>query len=53
MRRLIDALMTTGRAELPAGQMMTFAQVKELLGLDEVLGLRERFAKASGQAQVP
>jgi 2,3-dimethylmalate lyase len=42
MRRLIDALLTRGRCDLPAGEMMTFAEVKKLLGLDEILGLRER-----------
>jgi 2-methylisocitrate lyase-like PEP mutase family enzyme len=42
MRRLIDALLTRGRCDLPAAEMMTFAEVKKLLGLDEILGLRER-----------
>src|SRR5579884_3278237 len=37
LRRLIDALLTRGRVDLPAGEMMTFAEVKRLLGLDEVL----------------
>jgi 2-methylisocitrate lyase-like PEP mutase family enzyme len=45
MRRLIDALLTRGRCDLPAGEMMTFAEVKELLGLDEILGLRARLEK--------
>jgi hypothetical protein len=31
--------------DLPAGEMMTFAQVKELLELDAVLGLRDRLEK--------
>jgi 2-methylisocitrate lyase-like PEP mutase family enzyme len=40
MRRLIEALMTDGRCDLPPGEMMTFAEVKKTLGLDEVLGIR-------------
>ncbi|MCC6417600.1 MAG: isocitrate lyase/PEP mutase family protein [Gemmataceae bacterium] len=44
MRKLIDALLTRGRVDLPAGEMMTFAEVKNLLGLDAVLGLRDRLA---------
>ncbi len=40
MRRLIEALMTDGRCDLPPGEMMTFAEVKKILGLDEVLGIR-------------
>jgi 2-methylisocitrate lyase-like PEP mutase family enzyme len=43
MRKLIDALLRRGRVD-QAGEMMTFAEVKELLGLDEILGLRERLA---------
>lgn len=42
MRRLIDALLTKGRCDLPASEMMSFAEIKQLLGLDEVLDLRER-----------
>jgi 2-methylisocitrate lyase-like PEP mutase family enzyme len=45
MRRLIQALLTRGRCDLPPEEMMTFAQVKELLGVDEVLGVRERVEK--------
>ncbi|HZT82439.1 MAG TPA: isocitrate lyase/PEP mutase family protein [Gemmataceae bacterium] len=45
VRRLIDALLTRGRCDLPPGEMMTFAEVKQLLGLEEVLGLRDRLAK--------
>ena len=45
MQRLIDALLTKGRCDLPAGEMMTFAQIKQLLGLDDVLGLRDRMEK--------
>jgi 2-methylisocitrate lyase-like PEP mutase family enzyme len=48
MRRLIDALLTRGRVDLPAGEMMTFAQVKKLLGLDEVMGLRGRLEQHRG-----
>jgi 2-methylisocitrate lyase-like PEP mutase family enzyme len=42
VRRLIQALLTRGRADLPEDEMMTFAQVKQVLGLDDVLGLREK-----------
>src|SRR5262245_47586784 len=31
LQRLIQALLTRGRADLPPGEMMTFAQVKQLL----------------------
>src|SRR5437868_6746054 len=42
IQKLIQALLTKGRVDFPASDMMTFAQVKEVLGLDEVLGLREK-----------
>ena len=42
VQRLIEALLTRGRCDLPAAEMMTFAEVKRVLGLDEVMGLRER-----------
>jgi len=42
VRKLIDTLLSRGRADLPAGEMMTFAEVKNVLGLDEMLGLRNR-----------
>src|SRR5689334_19630479 len=42
VQRLIRALLTRGRADQPDGEMLTFAQVKELLGLDAVLGVRDR-----------
>ncbi len=42
VRKLIQALLTRGRCDLPAGEMATFAEIKQLLGLDEVLGLRQR-----------
>jgi 2-methylisocitrate lyase-like PEP mutase family enzyme len=45
VQRLIRALLTRGRADQPDGEMLTFAQVKELLGLDEVLGLRDRLER--------
>src|SRR5262245_50944364 len=46
MQRLIQGFLTTGRADLPGSEMMSFAEVKELLGLDEVMELR---SKAAGQ----
>jgi 2-methylisocitrate lyase-like PEP mutase family enzyme len=42
VQRLIHALLTRGRVDLPAEEMMTFDQVKQVLGLDEVLGLKGR-----------
>lgn len=44
IQRLIQAIVTRGRVDLPADEMMTFAEVKKLLGLDKVMGLRERLA---------
>lgn len=44
IRRLIDALLTRGRVDLPPDQMMTFADVKQVLGLDDVLGLRKQLS---------
>jgi 2-methylisocitrate lyase-like PEP mutase family enzyme len=41
VQRLIEALMARGRCDLPESEMMTFAEVKKVLGLDEVMGLRE------------
>jgi carboxyvinyl-carboxyphosphonate phosphorylmutase len=41
IQRLIGALMTRGRADLPDAEMMTFAEVKQVLGLDDVFGLRQ------------
>jgi 2-methylisocitrate lyase-like PEP mutase family enzyme len=40
VQRLIHALVTRGRVDQPAGDLMTFAEVKQVLGLDDVLGLR-------------
>jgi 2-methylisocitrate lyase-like PEP mutase family enzyme len=45
IKRLIEALLTEGRVDHPGGDMMTFGQIKQLLGLDEVLELRSRLAK--------
>jgi 2,3-dimethylmalate lyase len=42
VQKLIQSLLTKGRVDLDQGQMLTFAQVKELLGLNEVLGWRDR-----------
>jgi len=42
IQKLIRTLLDRGRVDLPAAEMMTFAQVKNILGLDEVLGLRQR-----------
>jgi 2-methylisocitrate lyase-like PEP mutase family enzyme len=40
VQRLIRALLSRGRCDLPPAEMMTFDEVKEVLGLNEVLGLR-------------
>ncbi len=42
IQRLIAAFLSRGRADLPVDEMLTFAEVKQILGLDEVLGLRAR-----------
>jgi 2-methylisocitrate lyase-like PEP mutase family enzyme len=42
IRRLIEALQTRGRVDTPGVEMMTFAEVKQVLGLDEVFGLRRK-----------
>jgi 2-methylisocitrate lyase-like PEP mutase family enzyme len=42
VQRLIQALLTRGRVDQLGTEMMTFAQVKELLGVEAVLGLRDR-----------
>jgi 2-methylisocitrate lyase-like PEP mutase family enzyme len=41
MQQLIQALLTRGRVD-QVGPMMSFAEIKDLLGLGDVLGLRER-----------
>jgi 2-methylisocitrate lyase-like PEP mutase family enzyme len=45
VQRVIEALLTRGRADLPDDEMLTFAQVKRVLGLEEVLSQRDRLAK--------
>jgi 2-methylisocitrate lyase-like PEP mutase family enzyme len=45
IQRVIQALLTRGRADLPQTEMMTFAEVKQLLGLDTVLGMRDRLSE--------
>jgi 2-methylisocitrate lyase-like PEP mutase family enzyme len=40
VQRLIEQLTTQGRVDLDATQMMTFAEVKDTLGLKEILDLR-------------
>lgn len=47
VRRLIDALLTTGRVD-GVPDMMSFAEVKQLLGLDAWLGLRDGVDRPSG-----
>jgi len=42
MRKLIGALLSRGQCDLPSGEMATFSEIKQLLGLDEILGLRQR-----------
>ena len=42
IQRLIATFLSRGRADLPADEMLTFADVKEILGLDEVLGLQAK-----------
>jgi 2-methylisocitrate lyase-like PEP mutase family enzyme len=42
MKKLIQALLTTGRVDRASEDMMTFAQIKQVLGLDEVLNLRSK-----------
>src|SRR5579884_701637 len=44
IQRVIQALLTRGRADLPQSEMMTFVEVKQLLGLDNVLSLRDRLS---------
>jgi 2-methylisocitrate lyase-like PEP mutase family enzyme len=42
MRDLCDAWKNTGRVDKLAAQAMSFPEVKELLGVEEFLELRER-----------
>lgn len=44
VQRLIQNLMSKGRVDLDQDQMLTFAQVKEVLGLKEVLGWRDQLS---------
>ena len=46
VQRLIQALLTRGRVDQAGEEMMTFGQIKQLLGLDEVLGLRDRLERS-------
>jgi 2-methylisocitrate lyase-like PEP mutase family enzyme len=45
IRKLIQTLLSRGRVDLPAEEMMTFAEVKKVLGLDEVMKLRDELGK--------
>jgi 2-methylisocitrate lyase-like PEP mutase family enzyme len=45
IQKLIKALLTKGRVDQPDAEMMTFAEIKKVLGLDEVLALRDRLEK--------
>jgi 2-methylisocitrate lyase-like PEP mutase family enzyme len=45
IQRVIESLLSRGRADLPPTEMMTFAEIKQLLGLNDVLGLREKLEK--------
>jgi 2-methylisocitrate lyase-like PEP mutase family enzyme len=53
VERLIQSLLTKGRVDLEKDQMLTFAQVKEVLGLRDVLGWRERVQATSGPSPEP
>jgi 2-methylisocitrate lyase-like PEP mutase family enzyme len=45
VQRLIRSLMTRGRVDDGGQESLTLTQVKQLLGLDEVLELRKRLEK--------
>jgi len=45
LRRLAAALLSAGRVDQLADEMMTFDEVKQLLGVPELLGLRERLER--------
>jgi methylisocitrate lyase len=45
IQRVIQALLARGRADLPESEMMTFAEVKQVLELNKVLGLRDQLEK--------
>lgn len=42
VQKLIQTLIAKGRVDVGPAEMMTFAEVKKVLGLDEIMGLRER-----------
>ena len=44
IRKLIDSVLQHGRADHVGAPMMTFTEVKELLGLAPILELRERYS---------
>ena len=46
VRRLVESLQRGGRVDQLADQMMTFESVKQLLGLDEIVNLRDRLEKS-------
>jgi 2-methylisocitrate lyase-like PEP mutase family enzyme len=46
MKKLIQALLTTGRVDRATEDMMTFAEIKKVLGLDEVLNLRSKLEES-------
>jgi len=48
IQALIQSLLSRGRVDLPAEQMMTFAEVKKVLGLDDVTSLRARLTGERG-----
>ena len=45
VRRLVETLLTEDRVDQLAEEMLTFASIKQLLGLDEILNLRDRLEK--------
>jgi 2-methylisocitrate lyase-like PEP mutase family enzyme len=46
VQRVIAALLARGRCDLPETEMMTFAEVKKVLGLDDVMGLHDQLGRA-------
>jgi hypothetical protein len=45
MQRVIETLLTRGRCDLPDTSSMTFAQVKKVLRLDNVMGLHGQLGR--------
>ena len=45
MQRVIEAVLMRGRCDLPDTSSMTFAQVKKVLRLDNVMGLRRQLGR--------